>query len=109
MMKGAKMGKIINTVANSAKKVKEAAKKNGPDVLKAVGLFAASYLAGYGIGSLVIDLSGARKQSYIQIYNQGKQIGWSNGYEDGMTAAAVLDGVRSGNVEPKYLGAGIEG
>ena len=103
------MGKIINTVANSAKKAKEVVKKNGPDILKACGLFAASYLAGYGIGNLILDVSGARKQSYVQIYNQGKQVGWSNGYEDGMTAAAVLDGVRSGTVEPKYLGAGIEG
>ena len=103
------MGKIINTVANSAKKATEVVKKNGPDILKACGLFAASYLAGYGLGNLILDVSGARKQSYINVYNQGKQVGWSNGYEDGMTAAAVLDGVRSGTVEPNYLGAGIKG
>lgn len=103
------MGKIINTVVNSTKKVKQKVVENGPDILKACGLFAASYLCGYGIGNLVLDVSGARKQSYVQIYNQGKQVGWSNGYEDGMTAAAVLDGVRSGTVEPNYLGAGIKG
>ncbi len=103
------MGKIISTVANSAKKVKAKVVENGPDILKACGLFAASYLCGYGIGNLVLDLSGAREQSYKAVYNRGKQVGWSNGYEDGMTAAAVLDGVRSGTVEPKYLGAGIEG
>ena len=109
MTKGAMMGKIINTVANSAKKAKEVVKKNGPTILKTAGLFAASYLCGYGLGNLIIDVSGSRERLYTAVYNRGKQVGWSNGYEDGMTAAAVLDGVRSGTVKPKYLGAGIEG
>lgn len=103
------MGKFIGTVANSAKKVKAKVVKNGPDVLKACGLFAASYLCGYGLGNLILDVSGIRKQSYNAVYDRGRQVGWSRGYEDGMTASAILDGVKSGTIEPNYLGSGIEG
>lgn len=93
------MGKFKDGAAVFCKKTKKLAKEAWSYRYDAVDV-AVCFLAGIGLGNLLLDISGITRYSEDLIREEGRRKGYRKGFNDGMSTAARVIGVANNGGKP---------